>query len=348
MEIDLKAAAIADMEFWAKYPELSGRKLTLEPKDMTYREAWREIYQKRAHQMATPPPTFITPLSVDAPPRPKIANDPTLPCPTIAQMTHEEKMQVAIKQANLSEEVLEEIGDIKTLVASMVVVGGILALIAATGYGAVAEAVAAGLLIIGGALSGHQIGEGINSMMDFYQKTRCDKAKTPQDLADAGKNFGDGISKMGVGGLNLLLAAVGGRKASRKTESKPKPDIENAKWAQVDADNVFSKGGKFSNKSLNEIVAELKSGKLDPNELEIEVVVREGKMFILNTRSSFALTKAGIPRSKWNVKNKTGDSSPNGAEERLTKQLENPKNKKYLDSDGTDTIVIYPYDKTPK
>jgi hypothetical protein len=42
-------------------------------------------------------------------------------------------------------------------------------------------------------------------------------------------------------------------------------------------------------------------------ELPINVVVRDGNTLISNTRSAQALTRAGIPRSDWNVINRTGD-----------------------------------------
>lgn len=87
-----------------------------------------------------------------------------------------------------------------------------------------------GLLIVGGYMSGAQIGKGINSMLDFYEKTRCDRAKTPEDLDAAGKSFGDGIAKMGVGGLNLLLSIIGGRKASTKVKkATPLPPSKGKK-----------------------------------------------------------------------------------------------------------------------
>ncbi len=143
-------------------------------------------------------------------------------------------MVEAIKKANLAPEILEELGDIKTLVAGLVVGLGIATVIFFTGVGAVVEAIIAGLLLIGAATSGLQIGEGINSLMDFYQKTA--NAQTENDLADAGKSFADGIAKMGVGGLDLLLSVVGARKASVKGSKPSKVDVaietrraENAK-----------------------------------------------------------------------------------------------------------------------
>lgn len=42
--------------------------------------------------------------------------------------------------------------------------------------------------------------------------------------------------------------------------------------------------------------------------LPIEYINRDGNILILNTRSSQALTQAGIPRNLWNAIDRTGDS----------------------------------------
>lgn len=60
------------------------------------------------------------------------------------------------------------------------------------------------------------------------------------------------------------------------------------------------------------------------------MISRSGKNYILNTRSSAALEKAGVPRSEWNTVNRTGQSS---YEEMLNGQLERNKI-----PNGTNTI----------
>jgi hypothetical protein len=226
MELNPKAVMIANDRLWKRHPGLQGRQLNMGPEDTAYRREWMENYREAADQTPKPPQPRVLPQPVDEKPQAIVSGEICEPCRDIAKMTHEQKMVRAIEAANLSPEIMEELGDIETLVASMVVVGGILLAIAATGYGAIAEAIAVGLLILGAAMSGAQIGAGINSMIDFYQKTRCDRARAPEDLEDAGRSFGDGIAKMGVGGLNLLLVMVGGRKLQPKgpaAKNPPKP-----------------------------------------------------------------------------------------------------------------------------
>ena len=53
-------------------------------------------------------------------------------------------------------------------------------------------------------------------------------------------------------------------------------------------------------------------------DVPIDVIVRDGNSLILNTRSSQALIRAGVPRSSWNVIDRTGQAA---YESRLTGQL---------------------------
>jgi hypothetical protein len=129
--------------------------------------------------------------------------------PGVVKMSIEQKMEIAIRGAPLSQEVLHELGDIKTLIASFVVVTGALMALAATGAGAVAEGITIALLLVGAAVSGAQIGRGINSLIDFYRQ--CERAKNEDDLKKAGVAFADGVAALGIGALFLLLSMLGAR-----------------------------------------------------------------------------------------------------------------------------------------
>ncbi len=207
--IDVQACVTADEAFHANHPELRGRQLTMAPADGHMRKEWMALYRSAKEAKPKPPPPLALPLQTAQPPPPPAGS--TFACPIVAAMTHEQKMEAAIKGAGLAPAVMQELGDIKTLVASMVIVGGTLALLAATGYGAVAEAVGAGLLVVGAAMSGAQIGGGLVDLAAFANATRCDTAKNLDDLKNAGKLFASSVAKTGVGGLNLLLAMAGGR-----------------------------------------------------------------------------------------------------------------------------------------
>src|SRR5258706_5187004 len=127
----------------------------------------------------------------------------------VAKMSTEEKMEFAIRSAELARGMLRELGDIKMLVASFVVVAAAMAAIAATGIGALVEGVTVCLLIVGAATAGVQIGRGINKLIEFYEKVR--RARTGTDLRDAGISFADGVASLGVGAFFLLLSFLGAR-----------------------------------------------------------------------------------------------------------------------------------------
>jgi SCP1.201-like deaminase len=237
-QLDLQAVAKADERFWAKHPELHKRALTSDPLDARYRSEWLKLYEQAEQESAIPAPSVL-PKPVPPPP-PVNATSPVQVCPGVASMTHEEKMEAAIHSANLGKDVLRELGDIKTLIATMVIVGGGLAVAgvaaAATGVGLLVEGVAAvgaGLLVAGAAMSGWQIGQGLNSLYDFFQQTRCDTATTPQQLDQAGKKFGEGVAKVGVGTVNLLLALLGGRERPQPEPTRPQLPAFDGKTSGV-------------------------------------------------------------------------------------------------------------------
>ena len=158
-----------------------------------------------------PPPPDTEPAPFGPPPPPANTDAPVQPCPVVSNMTHEEKMEEAIKRANLPQGILDALPSIPALVASITVAGAVLAAAAATGIGGLVEGVTAALLLLGAALAGVQIGEGLTDLLDFYEMTRCDRAATPEDLDRAGKKFADGIGALGVGTLMLVLSLLGAR-----------------------------------------------------------------------------------------------------------------------------------------
>lgn len=82
--------------------------------------------------------------------------------------------------------------------------------------------------------------------------------------------------------------------------------IDDGKWAQTTHSNTFGKYGKFANQTISDVASKLKNNHLLPSDVPIDVIHRHGEMYILNTRSSVALTKANISRSNWKVIDRTG------------------------------------------
>lgn len=79
------------------------------------------------------------------------------------------------------------------------------------------------------------------------------------------------------------------------------------------------------------MVNAINTGKIKVEDLPIEYIVRDGNTLILNTRTSQALTQAGIPRSQWVSIDRTGVQL---FEELLDGQLSRNK----LTSEGISTV----------
>jgi hypothetical protein len=181
----------------------------------------------------------------------------------VSSMTHQERMEEAIRRAHekgqISEEILRQLPSITDLAIGIVVVGGVLvglgvaaAAVASTGVGAIIEAIAAAIVLalaaVGIIASLGQIIEGIKTLVTFYEATRT--AMTYDDLDRAGKDFATGLAEVGVGTLMMILSVVGARqglkmakgaaaragsgpkestpgKPAREPEPKPKPAKRN-------------------------------------------------------------------------------------------------------------------------
>lgn len=102
-------------------------------------------------------------------------------------------------------------------------------------------------------------------------------------------------------------------------------------FAQRTYGETFSSGGRFAGRSIDDVAQGLRSGSLTPADVPIDVVVRDGNTLLLNTRSSQALTRAGIPRSQWAIVNRTGD----GFYESL---LDGQSSRNGLGSTGTQSV----------
>ena len=82
----------------------------------------------------------------------------------------------------------------------------------------------------------------------------------------------------------------------------------DAMFAQKTYSAMFSAEGTFAGQSVDDIAAALRAGVLNPAEVPVNYIVRDGQTIILNTRSAQALDAAGISRSEWTGLNRTGDS----------------------------------------
>jgi filamentous hemagglutinin len=154
----------------------------------------------------------------------------------------------------------------------------------------------------------------------------------------AGRLFGYSEAFLGEAGS---VAAKGGTAAMGS--------VADANFAQstIRASEIFSKDGianysQLAGRPINtvdDLAAALQSGAIKPSQLPVDyVVTTDGTKLILNTRTSVALDRAGIPKSDWYGTNKTGVSVPKMPgttfDDLAADQLKNNK----LPSTGTPTM----------
>jgi len=102
-------------------------------------------------------------------------------------------------------------------------------------------------------------------------------------------------------------------------------NLEGAKFAQktIRTDEIFSKEGQqiYSAKAgaeikeVNDLVEALTGQKISPKDIPLDYVMKNGEKIILNSRTSVALERAGIPMNEWYGVNRTGQTAFTTAEE---------------------------------
>jgi hypothetical protein len=156
----------------------------------------------------------------------------------------------------------------------------------------------------------------------------------PQAYGKAWQAYRGGEPGYGLGlagGVSLpeFLQGLTGERASLP----PLIDLTEANFAQRTARFTFSEEGRFSGMTIDAVAEAMRAGRLRPKDVPVDVVVRDGKVLILNTRSSQALTWSGLPRGAWRVVDRTGQPE---FEQRLSHQLRRNK----LDSGGIASVRI--------
>ena len=126
-------------------------------------------------------------------------------------------------------------------------------------------------------------------------------AKTAMSLHTAGS------AVSAVGGAARLLLKAGMKEAIKGLPS-------SANFAQTTFRSQFSATGRRELsaiagqpiRTVDDLSNAIRGG-LDPSKIPVNVIERGGNTLILNTRTVKALEQAGVPRSSFNVINRTGD-----------------------------------------
>ncbi len=126
-----------------------------------------------------------------------------------------------------------------------------------------------------------------------------------------------GLTVSGVGAGVKALSAVSRKLFAGIGKAAAKGGVPaTANYAQTYYREAFSADGvkKLSQIAgqpigqIDDLVRALESGAVKPGQIPVDIITRGKNTLILNTRTSQALERAGIPRSQWNAVDRSGDS----------------------------------------
>lgn len=136
--------------------------------------------------------------------------------PSLAGMSCTQKIEEAIGMANIPGALLAELGGIKGIAAAVATAGLWFAVLQLTPVGWAAD-IAAALFVMGVVISGSEIVAGVKALYDCWH-IACKEARTEDDLKRAGAAFADGVAKIGINGVLLVLDAKAAKRLGRANE----------------------------------------------------------------------------------------------------------------------------------
>ena len=112
----------------------------------------------------------------------------------------------------------------------------------------------------------------------------------------------------------LALPGPNSKPVSNSQVKLPHP-MDKANYSQKTYSNNFSMYGSqkyfdiagYEIKTVDDLAQAIKNKDVSISDLPVEYINRDGNVLIQNTRTSQALTVAGVPRNQWHVTNNTGN-----------------------------------------
>ena len=139
-------------------------------------------------------------------------------------------------------------------------------------------------------------------------RPRKARRKASSDLGDESEQVGKvtehsgTVDKLDADKIVVTNGGVGSLSEGAFAQIKAKPTKKFSK----DGKRIYSDLAGEPIETVQDLTNAIKSGKVNPADIEVNYVVVNGKPVIDNTRTSTALTNAGVPQSKWNGVNQTG------------------------------------------
>lgn len=175
--------------------------------------------------------------------------------------------------------------------------------------------------VMSSSIQGFTAGYFTGSVMDMtyqvadYAADKTDSVNVEQNIQTSLVSAMFYAGMEGVATAKQRINATRGQKGKSGNKGGTSSVLENANYAQKTYSNTFSPEGikKYSDlagepiNTIDDLVSAINNGKINVNDLPIEYIVRDGNTLILNTRTSQALTQAGIPRSQWVAIDRTGN-----------------------------------------
>jgi RHS repeat-associated protein len=169
---------------------------------------------------------------------------------------------------------------------------------------------------------------GHNWMQDTFDRFYGCYSCGPVDAIEMAENTAREVARgtaRELGRLALGGAAMGGALIAPEIVG---PMVVRSGWryAQSQFREEFSARGRniLSGvagtliKRIDDLADAIRAGRVDPGKINVEVYRFGRRTFILNTRTAEALTRAGIARRDWRIRDMTGDRDAFG---RLMRQL---------------------------
>ncbi|TPM13495.1 hypothetical protein FJ958_30945 [Mesorhizobium sp. B2-3-5] len=165
------------------------------------------------------------------------------------------------------------------------------------------------------------IGIAIGAAISYFSgTTEANTPETPDDVSQTSETMA--MANMALG------ATMAGPARSLAVSMVTNAERASLSFAQKTYSETFSAIGrdkysalsKSTIRTIDDLSSAIKSGKVDPSKLTVDVGKINGKGYIVNTRTATALERAGVPRSKWSINDIT--KIDKDAMDRLAAQLE--------------------------
>ena len=79
------------------------------------------------------------------------------------------------------------------------------------------------------------------------------------------------------------------------------------RFSQTTTSSTF-RNEPMAGRMIGDVSSDLRRGASKPGELPVDLISRGGNSLIMNTRSSLALMRGGVPPAEWTINNVTGDA----------------------------------------